>query len=130
MNARQMRAMNIYQQVTYESSVDSSSQLDMIKLLFNALIDSVVDAESHLINKRPEAKGVAVSKAQNILLGLRDTLDFNKGGEVAYNLDDLYDYCMRRLSHGHSRNDRDAFREVRELMHSIKEAWHLAPIKE
>jgi len=129
MNALRMRAMNSYQQVTYELSVGSSSQLDLIKLLFNALIDSVVDAESHLMNRNLEAKGVAVSKAQNILLGLRNTLDFNKGGEVAYNLDDLYDYCLRRLAHGHVRNDQEAFREVRELMHSIKEAWHLAPVK-
>jgi len=129
MNAARMRAMNVYQQVTYESALESSGQLDMIKLLFDALIDSVVDAEGHLINRRLEARARAVSKAQNILLGLRNTLDFDKGAEVARNLDDLYDYCLRRLTHGHARNDQEAFREVRELMHSIKEAWHLAPIK-
>ncbi len=127
MNALRMRAMNVYQQVTYESSVESASQLDLIKLLFNALIDNVVDAEGHLMHKRLDAKGAAVSKAQNILIGLRDTLDFSKGGEIAQNLDDLYDYCLRRLTHAHVNNDIDAFREVRELMHSIKEAWHLAP---
>jgi flagellar protein FliS len=129
MNALRMRAMNVYQQVTYESALESSDQLDMIKLLFNALIDSVVDAESHLMNRRPEAKGNAVSKAQNILLGLRATLDFEQGGEVARNLDDLYDYCLRRLTHAHVSNDQAAFREVRDLMHSIKEAWHLTPVK-
>ena len=129
MNAVRKHAINVYKQVTYESALESSGQLDMIKLLVDALIDSVVDAESHLINRRSEAKGRAVSKAQNILLGLRSTLDFDKGAEVARNLDDLYDYCLRRLGHGHARNDAKAFREVREIMHSIKEAWHLAPIK-
>jgi flagellin-specific chaperone FliS len=76
MNALRMRAMNLYQQVTYESALETAGQLDMIKLLFNALIDSLVDTKSHLINKRMEAKARAVTKALGILVGLRSTLDF------------------------------------------------------
>lgn len=129
MNALRTRAMNLYQQVTYESALESAGQLDMIKLLFNALIDSLVDTESHLVNRRMEAKARAVTKAQSILVGLRSTLDFDKGAEVARNLDDLYDYCLRRLAHGHARNDQLAVREVRELMIIIREAWHLTPAR-
>ena len=70
-----------------------------------------------------------VTRAQKILFGLRQTLDFEQGGELARNLDSLYDYCTRRLTEGHAREDDSVFQEVHELMVQIRDAWNVMPVK-
>ena len=63
------------------------------------------------------------------LFGLRQTLDFEQGGELARNLDSLYDYCTRRLTEGHAREDDTVFQEVHELMVQIRDAWNVMRLK-
>ncbi|MBL6754429.1 MAG: flagellar export chaperone FliS, partial [Pseudomonadales bacterium] len=66
--------------------------------------------------------------AQKILFGLRSTLDHVKGGELARNLDSLYDYCIRQLTLAHVRNDVAKVQEAKELMVQIRDAWEIMPL--
>ena len=68
-----------------------------------------------------------MTRAQKILFGLRDSLDFEKGGELATNLDSLYEYCLRRLTNAHAREDDSIFGEVMDLMVTIRDAWKQLP---
>jgi flagellar protein FliS len=61
------------------------------------------------------------------VLGLQGSLDLEKGGEIAANLADLYEYCTRRLMHANLKNDVEAIREVKRLMGEIREAWSQVP---
>ena len=68
-----------------------------------------------------------MTKAQTILWGLRESLDFEKGKDLAVNLDSLYDYCIRRLTAAHAREDDEIFSEVMDLMINIRDAWRQMP---
>ena len=57
----------------------------------------------------------------------RQALDFEKGAEIAINLSDLYDYCVRRLLKASIRNDVSIIREVKGLMGEIQGAWSTLP---
>ncbi|NLC24706.1 MAG: flagellar export chaperone FliS, partial [Oxalobacter sp.] len=71
-----------------------------------------------------EKKGEAVAKAvQIILVGLRASLNREAGGELAQNLDSLYDYMARRLFEAHVKNDQEMLAEVRALLLDVKGAW-------
>jgi flagellar protein FliS len=98
-----------------------------VKLLFIGLTDRIALARSLLNKGDREGRATAVTRAQKILFGLRDSLDFNAGGELALNLDSLYDYCLRRLSEAHAKEDDAIFAEVMELMVIIREAWKEIP---
>ena len=63
------------------------------------------------------------TKAQKIIFGLRKTLDFESGGELAVNLDSLYDYCLRTLTRAHAYNDVSLFQEVRDIFQDLLDAW-------
>ena len=66
----------------------------------------------------------ALSKAINIITnGLRAGLNHEAGGEIAANLDDLYDYMTRRLLQANLHNDIDAIEEVERLLTNIADAW-------
>jgi flagellar protein FliS len=104
---------------------------ELVKLLFIGLTDRIAMARAALEKGDREARAIAVTKAQKILFGLRDSLDFEAGGELALNLDSLYDYCHRRLVAAHAREDDEIFAEVMALMVSIRDAWKQIPtIKE
>ena len=58
---------------------------------------------------------------------LQGSLDSEKGGEIAANLADLYDYCTRRLLHANLKNDLEAIQEIKRLISDVREAWAQVP---
>ena len=66
-------------------------------------------------------------KHHKIVLGLQNALDFDEGGEIASNLNELYSYVVRRLFHVNAHNDIDALLEIHGLMEEIRQAWKSVP---
>ena len=54
---------------------------------------------------------------------MKASLDKDKGGEIAQNLEDLYIYMERRLIEANRANDASLLDEVSDLLRQIKEAW-------
>ena len=130
MPALKRRGISAYQSVAM-ATAETRDPHELVKLLFVGLTDRIAMARAALEKGDRVARAIAVTKAQKILFGLRDSLDFEAGGELALNLDSLYDYCLRRLVNAHAREDDEIFAEVMELMVSIREAWKEIPtIKE
>jgi flagellar protein FliS len=58
---------------------------------------------------------------------LQGALDFERGGELAQNLNELYAYVTRRLFHVNAYNDLAVLEEVQSLIKDIAEAWKSLP---
>ena len=128
MNAFAKRALFNYGSVA-QTKADTADSHELVKLLFQGLTDRVAAARNALAREDRMERADCVTRAQKILFGLRQTLDFEQGGELARNLDSLYDYCTRRLTEGHAREDDSIFQEVHELMVQIRDAWNVMPVK-
>ena len=126
MNAQRLRAISDYNKVA-STKTDTKDPHELIKLLFEGLTDRIALARSALAKNDREGRAEAVTKAQKILFGLRDSLDHEKGGELANNLDSLYEYSNRRLIKAHVREDDSIFEEVMDLMVMIRDAWKQIP---
>lgn len=126
MSALRRRGISEYQSVAL-TSAETRDPHELVKLLFIGLTDRIAAARAALTKNDREARAIAVTKAQKILFGLRDSLDYEAGGELAINLDALYDYCLRRLTAAHAREDDDIFAEVMDLMVGIRDAWKEIP---
>ncbi len=70
-----------------------------------------------------EAKAKAVLKAQDVIDELSHSLDFEKGGQVAANLDSLYNYMTRRIIFAEANRTVEPLDEVVGLLEELKEAW-------
>ena len=116
-----------YGEVEVQSGTAYADSVQLIQMLFDGLIDSLAAAEGQIERNEIQAKGESLSRATRIVLGLQGSLDMEKGGEIAGNLADLYDYCTRRLMHANLKNDLDAVREVKKLMGEIRDAWSQVP---
>ena len=89
----------------------------------NAILQ-VGTAAIALENKDVPGKGTAISKAIEIILnGLKVSLDYEAGGELAQRLASLYDYMTQRLLYANLHNSRPAMDEVTQLLTELKDAW-------
>ncbi|MCP4995412.1 MAG: flagellar protein FliS, partial [Gammaproteobacteria bacterium] len=55
--------------------------------------------------------------------GLQSSLDMEAGGEISHNLDNLYDYMVRRLGEAGASNNPVLLDEVASLLTEVKSAW-------
>jgi flagellar protein FliS len=116
-----------YGEVSVQAGTAYADSVQLIQMLFDGLIDSLTAAEGQIERKEIQAKGESLSRAMRIVLGLQGSLDLEKGGEIAANLADLYDYCTRRLMHANLKNDVEAVQEVKRLISEIRDAWSQVP---
>ena len=123
MFARQSGAL-AYKNVGVENGVSSADPHRLTLMLFEGALVSTNAARIHLENGDVPLKGSAISKAIEIITnGLKVSLDFEVGGELAQRLASLYDYMCTRLLHANVRNDLAALAEVSTLLRELKEAW-------
>jgi flagellar protein FliS len=119
----QSRAIKSYGSVHVASSLAGARGAELTQLLFDGLVDALVALRGHIVHRSIEAKAAQVAKVQRIVMGLQSTLDFERGGDIARNLDELYGYVIRRLVHVHAYNDVEVLDEVTSLMREIRDAW-------
>jgi len=86
-------------------------------------LTKIATAKTCMANNHVAGKGENVSMAISIINGLRASLDYEKGGEISKNLNDLYDYMERRLLEANLKSDLTMLDEVASLIFEIKSAW-------
>ncbi len=118
------RAANAYKTAQIDAAVLGASPHELIRILLSKAIESTEAAKVHMLNGDISAKGQAIDLALAIIAdGLRSSLNMEDGGEIAENLDALYEYMARQLLKGHAENSPDILDEVGSLLKNIKEGW-------
>ncbi len=120
-------AVQQYKQIGVASGVEQASPHRLIQMLMQGAIEKIAIAKGFMERNEIAQKGSHISWAISIIDGLRASLDKNTGGEIADNLDDLYDYMIRRLMRANVENNPDLLDEVISLLYSIKAAWDAIP---
>lgn len=120
---------NAYAKVGMETGVIAANPHKLIVMLFEGAQIALNQAAQHMQNGHIAEKGKAISKAINIIdNGLRASLDKSAGGEIAINLDSLYEYMGNRLLLANLNNDAAILQEVQTLLLDIKGSWEsIAP---
>lgn len=116
-------AMKSYQAVKVDAGVQGASSHELIQMLLDGLTERIAQAKGAMQQKNFEAKGDRINSASQIILALRDYLDIEKGGELAQNLDALYEYLLRRVFEAHLKNDQAILDECAELVENISSGW-------
>jgi len=118
------RGVNAYANVGLETGIASASPHKLIIMLYDGALVALLGAKANIAANNIAAKGSAISKAITIIdNGLRASLDKDAGGEIAANLDALYDYMSRRLLHANIKNDVGIIDEVHRLLSDLRGAW-------
>lgn len=121
MNA--MAALKQYQSVNTQAQVFDASPHRLIQMLMEGGISRLAQAKGAMERGQVALKGELISKAIAIIGGLREGLNLEQGGELAANLDSLYDYMVGRLVEANLQNDAALLDEVAELLRNVKTGW-------
>ena len=121
------KAMESYGEGNNTSQAMVADKVELIQMLFDGLLESLATAKGHIQNGAIVDKGKSIARASRIVLGLQGALDFERGGDLANNLNELYAYVTRRLLYVNARNDLDALEEIYGLMNEIRAAWEGVP---
>lgn len=121
------KAMESYGEGNNTSQAMVADKVELIQMLFDGLLDSLVTARGHIQRNAIEDKNKSLVRAGRIVIGLQGALDLDKGGDLARNLHELYSYVTRRLVYVNAHNDLAVLEEVQTLMGEIRQAWRDVP---
>ena len=119
-----IRAASAYKLVALETSVAGADAHQLINLLFDALLQSLVNAKGAMARKDIPTKGREIGRAVTYLEeGLKGGLNLQDGGDLALKLQAVYDYCLRRLTQANIKNDIQLLDEVIHLIEPLASGW-------
>lgn len=124
MNRLALQQLNkAYQQDALEASIYGASPVGLIVMLYEGAISALRKAQSEIARNNYIEKGHFIGKSMEIINGLDNVLNLEKGGEVTANLRELYIYMKHRLGVANMKNDADILEEVITLLDELLDAW-------
>jgi flagellar protein FliS len=117
------QAAQHYSSIKVQSNVADASPHRLIQMLFEGALERIAQAKGAMLQNQIARKGELIGKASAIVGGLQGSLNDKEGGELAANLDGLYDYIIRRLAKANYDNDSEILDECGRLLGELKTAW-------
>lgn len=123
-----VKKISVYQEVELQTKVAGASPHRLVQLLYESALANLQLAQQLLRVDMPDKDQSillerSLVKALNIVLELRDSLDFTVSTDLPHNLDLLYDYIQRRLLHARIKKDAAAVIESISLLETLKSGW-------
>jgi flagellar protein FliS len=113
-----------YASVGVETGVSVSTPHELILMLYDGALESLRLAIGCITANDPIGRAKAVSRAARIIdEGLRASLDHKSGGDLALQLDRLYDYMCRRILQGSTDNDAAPLEEIADMIDGLRSSW-------
>jgi flagellar protein FliS len=114
-----MNGVEIYK----EHAVGTQSKGRLIVMLYEGAIKFMNLAIKDIETGDYAAKGLNITRAQDIINELNAVLDMDAGGEVAANLRRLYCFMVRRLTEANNKKDTRLIRDVIDMMEELNQSW-------
>lgn len=112
----------------YQSAeVETCSQRDILVKLFEGVDRFMAESAQGLRDQQYDVAQKASSKARRILVELLSTLDFEKGGEVAPRLRDLYLFIISELTAANMKREPENIDKLRPIVQTLLDAWRNVP---
>ncbi len=122
-------SINQYSNVDSYTGVTDADPHQLVQMLLEGALRKISTVKGLIVHKDITKKGEVIGQAISIIGGLRSSLNLSAGGELAANLDDVYEYMERRLLEANLKNDVAILDEVSKLLHEIKTGWESIPVE-
>ena len=107
-----------------ENQAESYTTAETVLMLYDGAINFIKKAITELNeNDNIPQKALLLDKTVTIIDYLYTCLDNEKGGEIAVNLQKLYEYMMIRLAEANMKNDTEKMEEVMNMLLTLREGW-------
>lgn len=116
-------ASQAYRNVALDTGIETSDPHGLISMLLDGAIERAGAARIALSSGDYSLAAKKLGSVASIVAELRSCVDHEQGGELAANLEALYDYVQRRIAHATRHRDQDAILEAMDLLAQVYSAW-------
>ncbi len=110
-------------------SIGTAGPAQLVLALYDGALGAIERARTILVlgahagHGGIEAVHAQLVKAQRIVTELRVTLDHERGGNIARNLDALYGFCLRTLVDANLTKDSSRLTPALDVLRSLRDTW-------
>ena len=110
-------------------SIGTAGPAQLVLALYDGALGAIERARAMLVigahdaHSGVEAVHIQLVKAQRIVTELRVTLDHDRGGDIARNLDALYEFCLRTLVDANVAKDSTKLTPASDVLRSLRDTW-------
>ncbi len=106
-----------------KSQIETADQLTLILMLYDRAILLLNKAKKEILEKKHEEKHHSLTKARDIVFGLIQSLDQDKGGEIAASLLLLYDFAIREILDAETNQNTKAIDNAKGILSELRKSW-------
>ena len=107
----------------------TASPAQLVLMLYDGALGQVDRARRALDDGHLDQAHDALTRSQGIVNHLATTLDHDRGGEIARNLAELYDFCSRTLLEANLAKRADGLGDVASVIRGLRDAWEQACVQ-
>ena len=112
-----------YQNAYKKASVNTLDQTKLIIMLYDGAIKNASFAVEHIKSGQIEKVHDCLIKTKNIVTELMATLNMDRGGDIAKNLQSLYSYMFSQLIEANMNKKTEPVVIVIDLLKELRAAW-------
>ena len=112
-----------YQNAYKKASVNTLDQTKLIIMLYDGAIKNASFAVEHMKSGQIEKVHECLIKTKNIVTELMATLNMDRGGDIAKNLQSLYSYMFSQLIEANMNKKTEPVVVVIDLLKELRAAW-------
>jgi flagellar protein FliS len=106
-----------------KSQIETADQLTLILMLYDRAILLLDKAKKEILEKKHEEKHHSLTKARDIVFELIQSLDQDKGGEIAFSLLRLYDFVIREIMDADANQNTKAIDNAKGILSELRKSW-------
>ena len=115
--------MNKAAQAYFQTKVGTTDQGQLLLMLYDGALTFIQQARTKMIANDYAGKGILISKVIDIINELSASLNIDKGGSLAVNLNNLYLLCTARLLRANLKMDMDSLNSVESILAGLRGAY-------
>ena len=116
-----------YRSTSAHAGVETADPHRLVVMLMDGALERIAMARGLMSHGGGGEKAQLLHRAVAIIDELRNSLNFKAGGDIANNLDALYEYMCTRLMQANAQNKPEWLDEVSRLLGEIRGAWLQIP---
>ena len=106
-----------------KTQIDTASPEMLILMLYEGALRFMTSTEEAFEKKNLEGISNGLLRIQAIIAELLTSLDKEKGGEIAVNLERIYLFFLERLSEANLKKDPAPMRQIKPLIEDLRNTW-------
>jgi flagellar protein FliS len=109
-----------------QTSIKTANRGQLLIMLYEAAIRNIKKSSAAIDRNDLQEKGLSIGRVHDILIELLNTLDFEAGGDIARDLERLYNFMIEQLVKANVENNKEPLILIQKLMDNLLGAWREA----